>query len=66
MDMKKIICLTALLLGGCETMQPVEMGLEISALGGLVKVAPKFTVGDGEVGPTSVDVEIAEAKPEGE
>ena len=65
--MKKIIVLAAaLLLTACETMQPVEMGLEISALGGLVKVAPKFTVGDGEVGPTSVDVEIAEAKPEGE
>ncbi len=62
--MKKIICLTALFLSGCETMQPVDMSFELNALGGLIKVKPAFTVGDGELGPTSLEIETAAGETE--
>jgi hypothetical protein len=40
-------------------MAPIDMGFEVSALGGLIKVKPEFSIGDGKVGPTSVAVEVA-------
>lgn len=62
--MKKIICLVALFLSGCETMQPVDMSFEVNALGGLIKVKPSFTVGDGQVGPTALEIETTDGATE--
>jgi len=63
--MKKLTCILALLLvTSCETMQPVDMSFEVNALGGLIKVRPAFTIGDGHVGPTSLEIETAETSTE--
>ena len=57
--MKKIVLAASLFFTvGCETMQPVELDLQLEALGGLVKVKPRVVVGDGKVGPTNIEVEI--------
>ena len=56
--MKKFAFVLLLLTGGCANMQPLDLGIELEALGGLIKVAPQITVGDGQIGPRSIDVEI--------
>lgn len=59
--MKKMLMLPLILLAaGCESlsMPPVDLDLEFSALGGLVQVRPQITIGDGEVGPTAIEVDI--------
>jgi hypothetical protein len=63
--MKKVACIIFITLSsGCANMQPVDMSFEVNALGGLIKVKPSFTVGDGRVGPTSVQVETEESSME--
>ena len=62
--MKPLLLTFVLFLSGCETMQPVDMSFELNALGGLIKVKPAFTVGDGELGPTSLEIETAAGETE--
>lgn len=59
--MKKILTFVAVLLvAGCGHIPPVDVSAEVSALSGLIKVKPSFKIGDGKVGPTSVEFETAE------
>lgn len=58
--MRKTLVATLLLLTGCGSMQmqPVDLGLEVKALGGLFTIKPQISVGDGKVGPSAVEVEF--------
>jgi len=58
--MKKTLLATLLLLTGCGSiqMQPVDLGLQVEALGGLFKIKPQISVGDGKVGPSAIEVEF--------
>ena len=60
--MKKTLAATIIILmSGCGTMsmEPVELGLELEAFGGLFRVKPQVSIGDGKVGPTAVEVEFS-------
>ena len=48
-------------MSGCGTMsmEPVDLGLELEAFGGLFRVKPQVSIGDGKVGPTAVEVEFS-------
>ena len=41
------------------SMEPVDLGLELEAFGGLFRVKPQISIGDGKVGPTAVEVEFS-------
>lgn len=63
--MKKTLAATLLILvSGCGTiqMEPVDLALELEAFGGLFRIKPQVTIGDGEVGPTAIEVEVGEEK----
>ena len=60
--MKKTLAATLIILmSGCGTMsmEPVDLGLELEAFGGLFRVKPQVSIGDGKVGPTAVEVEFS-------
>ena len=60
--MKKTLAATIIILmSGCGTMsmEPVDLGLELEAFGGLFRVKPQVSIGDGKVGPTAVEVEFS-------
>ena len=60
--MKKTLAATIIILmSGCGTMsmEPVDLGLELEAFGGLFRVKPQVSIGDGKVGPTAVAVEFS-------
>ena len=60
--MKKTLAATLIILmSGCGTMsmEPVDLGLELEAFGGLFRVKPQISIGDGKVGPTAVEVEFS-------
>lgn len=64
--MKKFVIAAVFILAGCGSMPPIDLDLQLEALGGLVKVNPAVTVGDGKVGPTEVEVIIDEEKLNGQ
>jgi len=64
--MKKFVIAAVVLLAGCGSVPPIDLQLELEALGGLVKVNPAITIGDGKVGPTGVEVIIDEEKLNGQ
>ncbi len=58
--MKKTLLATLLLLTSCGSiqMQPMDLGLQVEALGGLFKVKPQISIGDGKVGPSAIEVQF--------
>ena len=62
---KTLVATLIILMSGCGTVQlePVDLALELEALGGLFRIKPELTIGDGQVGPTSVSVEVGEENP---
>jgi len=58
--MKKTLVATLFLLTSCGSiqMQPVDLGLQVEALGGLFKIKPQISVGDGKVGPSAIEIEV--------
>ena len=58
--MKKTLLATLLLLTSCGSiqMQPMDLGLQVEALGGLFKVKPQIYIGDGKVGPSAIEVQF--------
>ncbi len=47
------------MLPGCSglNLQPLDLKLKVEALDGLVSVEPEVVVGDGKIGPTSIEIE---------
>ena len=58
--MKKTLLATLLLLTSCGSiqMQPMDLGLQVEALGGMFKVKPQISIGDGKVGPSAIEVQF--------
>ena len=59
---KYIIALICIMLPGCSglNLQPLDLKLKVEALDGLVSVEPEVVVGDGKIGPTSIEIEVNE------
>ena len=47
---------------GCGSIPPTDLDVELELFGGLIKVNPAITIGDGKVGPTDVEVIIDEER----
>ena len=58
--MKKTLVATLFLLTSCGSiqMEPIDLGLEVEALGGMFKVKPQIFVGDGKLGPSAIEIEV--------
>lgn len=59
--MKKTLAASlVVLITGCGSlsMAPVDLSLELELFGGLFKIKPEIIIGDGNIGPTSVEVEV--------
>jgi hypothetical protein len=60
--MKLLLMGVALCLAGCGSIPPTDLDVELELFGGLIKVNPAITIGDGKVGPTDVEVIIDEER----
>ena len=62
--MKKTLVATLFLLTSCGSiqMEPIDLGLEVEALGGMFKVNPQISVGDGKLGPSAIEIEVKKTK----
>lgn len=60
--MKPVLLGLLLVLAGCGSIPPTDMDVELELFGGLIKVNPAITIGDGKIGPTDVEVIIDEEK----